>query len=61
MIKTKLNQGALLKWGHFNQRRGILIKGEVAKEVSMKVRRFVNGSRKAEKFYENLIESPKSE
>jgi hypothetical protein len=27
VIKTKLNQGALLKWGHFNKRRGIFNKG----------------------------------
>jgi hypothetical protein len=54
MIKTKRNQGVLLKWGHCNKRKGILIKGEVAKEVSMKVRRFVNRSRKAEKLLQKF-------
>ncbi len=45
-----MNLGVLLKWGHFNKGRGILITGEVflekvAQEVC-EVRHFINGSGK---------------
>jgi hypothetical protein len=47
--------GALLKWGHFNESRSILMNEEVwwkvAQEViSIKVKNFINGSGKRNKF-----------
>ncbi len=53
----------LLKWAHFNEREGILIKGEAfwkGGPISfLKVTFLLTDLGSGKSFYENLIESPK--